>query len=203
MFPYTAAPPEQSGYVDFTEHPERIETSLEDFRPFAHVNAIQVFYNFLRWMNGAESLLLTADCAFRSPREHQDDNSHLKLCAHGRVFVLFRHLPFNSSPQHADWLCGKMMHELTTEDSNLLASQGVVAATKQPALQTAISEGVWHGEDQFEVPPNDPGFGHHLMLTFWAYGDSETEAFENLERVFLNIWSASRQIVTDMRANCA
>lgn len=198
LHPYTAADATQSGFVDFTQHPELIETVLEDFRPHAHTTAVKAFYDFLRWINGPTSHLATCDCVLRSPITHQDSNSHYGLSAHGRLFILFRHLEFNSSLQNSDWLCGMMMAELRNVDDGFPATHGVVGFTKQPALQTAISNGIWHGERRFEPGEKDPGFGYHLMLSFWGYGDTEEEAFKNLERVFRNIWTAAERISASM-----
>ena len=41
--------------------------------------------------------------------------------------------------------------------------------------------------DQFECADDDPGYGDHLMLSFFAYGDTDVEVDENLSRVFKNI----------------
>lgn len=51
-------------YVDFRREPEKIETSLEDFRPWAQFPATQRFYELIRWLNGPDSLFETNDCAF-------------------------------------------------------------------------------------------------------------------------------------------
>jgi hypothetical protein len=196
LFPYTAANASQSGYVDFHLHPDLIETSLEDFRPIAATAFAQSFFGFLRWINGSSSALLTCDCGVRPPGPHNDSNSRRLLSTHGRVFVLYRDLRVNCSSEHADWLCGRTMQELRMIDPDFSANEGVVAFTQQPVLHTEISNGVWHGAASFEAGENDPGFGKHLMLSYWAYGDTPQAAFDSAHRITQNIWSAFR-IVSD------
>src|SRR3712207_2659208 len=93
-FPYTgaASEPAQSGYVDFKQNPEMIEQSLEDFRSSAGEPATRCYVDFLRWLNGPDSQLESCDSAFRAPQPHADLNSPLKLCATGRVVLMYRHL---------------------------------------------------------------------------------------------------------------
>ena len=197
LHPYSSAESNQSGFVDFTNQPELIESSLEDFALFSNTNAVKTFYDFLRWINGQTSHLATCDSALRSPGPHKDTNSDRPLSVHGRVFIMFRDLRINTSPEHSDWLCGRMMQELAETDNNWPGSKGVVGFSIQPAIQTEISNGFWHENGEFESGINDPGLGRHLMLSFWAYGNTTEEAFENLDRVFRNIWSATKQI-TDL-----
>ncbi len=198
LFPYDAAAADQKGYIDFTENPDLIESSLEDFLPICHTPAGQTFYAMLRWINGPLSLLQTCDSALRLPQPHQDNNSPLKLCTHGRLYILYRNLQLNSSPKHADWLCSSTMHLLSGIDPAFTQKEGVVGFTKTICLQTAISRGTWN-EQGFEAATNDPGFGHHCMLSFWAYGNSEEVAFRNLERLFRNLWSALEQLSNTLR----
>ena len=72
LHPYIAIHAGQSGYVDFKREPSRIPEVLEDFKPFAGERAIQTFYEFLRWINGPDSLLETCDCAFRGVNGDQE-----------------------------------------------------------------------------------------------------------------------------------
>ncbi len=198
LHPYAAAAAGQSGYVDFMAQPDLIPHVLEDFRPFADKQAIQTFYEFLKWINSPQSQLATNDCALRAPQPHQDRHSQFKLSAHGRVFVLFRNLHLNSSPTHADWLISALMHFLATEHPDIAVHEGVVGVTQNPALQVAISNGHFHADSRFEARENDPGLGKHAMLSFWAYGDTEAHAFENLDRVFRCIWTVTTKISEDI-----
>jgi len=192
LHPYHASNLGDSGFVDFKQKPELIRSTLEDFRPFEHWPAVQTFYEFLAWINGPDSLLETNDCAFRPPGPHKNAISPLLLCAYGRVYVLFRDLRLNSSQKYSEWLCRSLMRTLHLTGSDLTEEEGVVGFTLNPSLQIPISTGTWRDDGTFETDPNDPGFGHHLMLSFWGYGSSEEQSFHNLNRVFDNIWSACR-----------
>jgi hypothetical protein len=160
---------------------------LEDFLPFAHRDAVQTFYRLLREINGSGSHLETCDCAFRPPQPHKDPNSRHALSAFGRVDVLYRALALNCSSLHTDWLCQRLMTVLSQIDPTFTEAQGVVAFTLIKALHTALSQGTWTLDGEFEWADDDPGQGNHLMLSFWAYGDTEDEVYENLGRVFQNI----------------
>ena len=134
-----------------------------------------------------DSQLETNDCAFRSPAPQQDPNSDLALSAHGRVFILYRNLLLNSSEEHSDWICPRLMKILAEINPEFTARQGVVAFTLNPALQLALSKAKPLPNGFFDVAANDPGFGKHLMLSFWGYGNDEDEVFQNLNCVFMNI----------------
>jgi len=200
LHPYTAAGPDQSGYVDFKACPELIRTVLEDIRPFGARPAVEKFYSFLEWINSPLSPLETNDCAMRPPAPNGDSNSDLALVVYGRVCLLYRNPAWNSSEAHARWLCGRLMTALKDTDPGLSAREGVVGFTSSPILQLAISKGAPRPDGSFEASADDPGIGREVMLTFWAYGNDEDHAFSNLDRVFTNIWSAcevvSKEIVT-------
>jgi hypothetical protein len=198
--PYEAGSPDQSGFVDFKTRPESIETVLEDFRPFASRSAIRTFYSFLRWINGPDSHLETNDCAFRVPSAHTDANSNLALGCHGRVYVFYRNLSLNSSSQHSDWLCGKLMQLLDGTDPEFTGQQGVVGFTLNSALQLSLWHGIRLPDGTLDTRVDDPGFGRHLMLSFWAYGNDEAEVFQNLDRLFKNIWEATKKLSNEIDA---
>lgn len=204
LHPYAGTGVEQSGYVDFKSQPERIPIVLEDFRPFAHREGIQAFYELLRKINDADSQMESADSAFRPPAPQKDPNSHRALSAYGRLYILFRNLTFNCSDNHVKWLTQELMRELTNTDPHWPASEGVVGFTLIKILQLALSEGEWLCE-QFSAADDDPGHGQHLMLSFWAYGDTEDEVYVNLGRIFRNIGVAceavSKEITKSLKAH--
>jgi hypothetical protein len=205
LHPYTGTGVEQVGYVDFKSQPELITTVLEDFRPYAHREGIQAFYELLRKINGAGSQLESADSAFRPPAPQKDANSHRTLSAYGRLYILFRKLTYNCSDNHVQWLTQKMMQELTNTDPQWAPSEAVVGFTLIKVLQLELSEGEWLSETQFSAADGDPGHGQHLMLSFWAYGDTEDGVYVNLGRVFKNIGAAcaavSNEITMSLEAN--
>jgi len=151
----------------------------------------------LRELNGSASHLETSDCAYRPPKPHGDANSPLALGAYGRVYVLFRDLRLNCIAAQAQWLCGKLMAILSETDSSLSAAQGVVGFTQVRILHTALSKGEWLAGG-FECADEDPGYGDHLMLSFFAYGNTENEVDENLSRVFKNITESCVLISQEM-----
>lgn len=196
LHPYSAGDADQSGFIDFKAQPQRIPEVLEDFRPFADRPAIQTFYAMLAWINGPQSRLESCDCLLRPPAPHRDANSSRPLCINGRLCLMFRHLPANCDSQNADWLCGRMMAELSQIDVGLPASDAVVGFSQNASLYTAISQGFFLPDGRFDSAHDDPGMGTHPMLSVWAYGDDEDAAFDMLERVYRNIWQACRHVST-------
>lgn len=95
LHPYVAANLCQNHYVDFKASPERIEATLGDFAQFADRQAVQTFYALVRQINGADSHLESSDCALGAPSAHRNPNSTLALAIHGRLVLLYTHLPYN------------------------------------------------------------------------------------------------------------
>lgn len=197
--PYADGQPDPKGFLDFVANPELIETSLEDFMPYGHTAAVRTFYDLLRWANGPESPLATCDCGTRPPSSHKDRNSHRPIRIHGRLFFLFRDLKLNCSAEHTDWLCGYAGHVLKAIDPGLPAHDAVVGFTLQPVLHITLSTGTPLPDGGLSSGPGDPGLGRHLMLTWFAYGDTEADAFTMLDRTFKNIWSALRSTADEIR----
>src|SRR5665213_615390 len=198
LHPYTGSAPGQTGHVDLKAHPELITSAMEDFVPFAHRAATQAFYQLLRELNSPASHLETSDCAYRPPRPHSDAHSPLALSAYGRLYVLFRDLRLNCVPSQAQWLCGKLMAILSETDPSLSVAQGVVGFTQVRILHTTLSTGEWLAGGQFECADDDPGYGDHLMLSSFAYGNTDDEVDESLSRVFQNITESCVLISQEM-----
>lgn len=200
LHPYIASREGDSGFVDFIKHPELIETSLEDFIPFANTKAIQTFYNFLRWANGNSSIFATSDCALRPPAPHHDNNSTLSLRIISRVVLLYRDIHLNSSEVHSNLLYNNLMEKINAVERTLSSNYAVIGFSKFPVLQTAIAPERFNAVDgTFDAVYNDPAFGHHLTLSIFVYGNTEKSVFGTLERVFCNIWSACRLISKDSK----
>jgi hypothetical protein len=51
-------------YYDFRTSPELIRSSLEDLQAWSTYPATETFYRLLEWLNGAESVFESNDCAF-------------------------------------------------------------------------------------------------------------------------------------------
>ena len=91
-------------YVDFREHPELIESTLEDFRPFERHNATRRFYAMLKWINGSTFELETNDCLLRSPQGNASlMEIPIRHQIQGRVTVLFRDYRLNTSEPMISW----------------------------------------------------------------------------------------------------
>ncbi|MCF8203517.1 MAG: hypothetical protein K9J82_00455 [Methylotenera sp.] len=195
LHPYqpNAAEASQAGFVDFKAEPYRIPEVLEDFRPYASEPAVQTFYSMLRWINGPESELESADCLFRGPEQNSSTRtSHHALQAHGRLCLMFRHLPGNCHAESFDWLLTRLGTALNFMDTELVMSEAVIGFSKSRTLFTEISNGTVRADGQFESDRDDPGHGNQVTLWFWAFGDTEAAVFANLDRIFSNIWAACR-----------
>ena len=165
--PYTSAVSDGSfRYMDLRASPELIRTTLEDFVAFGRHPAIQTFYRLVEHLNGADSALETNDCAFEPPARDPDDDR--VICA-GRVMVLFRDLPRNLLG--AEWeVYTQALHEALCElDPDF--EQGMIGTTP---VRVHFRE----------LPASD---GAQLMISFWAWGDTERACWANLARVMSNL----------------
>src|ERR1700691_4368640 len=113
MHPWTIVESQPGAqYWNFAESPELISQVLEDFKPWAHYPAIQKFYELLAWLNGADSIFETNDCAFvdkskvdtATPVVVRQAFDTDPMSVHGRLTVIFRDLKLNASRPHVDWL---------------------------------------------------------------------------------------------------
>ena len=200
LHPYAPGAPDQHGYEDFKANPAAIRTVLEDYLPFGQQRAIQTFYAFLEWINGRDSYLETNDCVLRAPVENKDPTSHHAIKILGRVVILFRNLSDNASADNARWLCHQFMQKLEAIDPDFPSTSAVLGFTLNPAIQVALSKGSWLADGKsFDAGPDDPGHALHLAATFWVFGDTEADAFQNLDRLFKNLWQASRAISEEIR----
>jgi hypothetical protein len=152
----------------------------------------------LRELNGPASHLETSDCAYQPSKPHSDAHSPVALSAYGRLYVLLRDLHLNCVPSQAQWLCGKLMAILNESDPSVSAGQGVVGFAQVRILHTTLSKGEWLAGGQFECADDDPGYSDHLMLSFFAYGNTDDEVDENLSSVFKNITESCVLISQEM-----
>ncbi len=161
-------------YRDFVKRPELISEVLEDFRPFAKFQAIQSFYNLLRWLNGADSPFETNDCGLCPPRidsqtpdiiRHIFDSDPVVL--HGRLTILYRSLAFNTLMPYVQWLTTNIHDTLRDRVPNFPAA---VFVGTWPHLFAAIDR-----------------TGDVVSLRFWAWGSDERIAMQNLGAIFGNL----------------
>jgi hypothetical protein len=159
-------------YHDFKSHPELIPKVLEDFRPYAHFQASQLFYDVVGWMNGTESCLESNDCELQGPHPNIDKQFKKTLRTRGRLMVFFRKLELNCLLGKARWL--EDCYEFYLRRVMPQFVWGVVGLTKFRTRFTELDK-----------------TGHILILSFWAYGDDEAETMENLRHTFSGLHQAS------------
>lgn len=164
-------------YYDFIQHPALIPRVLEDFRPHAHLQAVQHFYRFLEWTNGPESVLETNDCALR-PAIKNDGFINGELRIGGRVEILFRNHALNVDLGCIQWMW-RMFY--------------LYLQVNRPNFQEAVFEVAAVPTDYARLPENRCQ-GQRLRFTFNAYGDSEDEAFDRLYHVFDSLWESARRV---------
>jgi hypothetical protein len=97
-------------YQNFRENPELIAQVLEDFKPFAHYQAVHTFYDLVRWVNGDGSPFESNDCGLRPPKRDDAPPPMIPFDSpigiHGRFAFFFRDLKVNSQSDAVDWLIG-------------------------------------------------------------------------------------------------
>ncbi len=169
-----------SRYFDLTAAPEHIRTSLEDFKPWAHYPAIETFYKLLERLNHASSALESNDCAFEGPHKNENPAVRKALQCSGRVMVLFRSLARNTEENGMAWLKNELHGALSPLDPNF--QSGMVGTTIVPVRYLPLSGG------------NGEQLGTQLMISFWAWGNSEAENMQNLGRLLRNLTQALRKV---------
>ncbi len=167
-------------YVDFRSHPELIEESLEDFKPFSDRSAIRKFYNLVRLLNGSKSTLETNDAGFRGPYPNVTPQVDRKLETRGRLTIFYRDLSQNTRPEIIQGLCNSLVEKISIAEPNLRL--GCVAYSRWPHRFTALSA---------QSLPTD---GDIVVLTFWSWGNDDDETFANLDRVMQVLKNALRAV---------
>jgi hypothetical protein len=168
-------------YVDFRSEPDKIESALEDFRPWEKYPAIQRFYSLLRWLNGSESLLETNDCLLRV-EDNADPKRPFKLQASGRLMLFPSDMRLTCAPGFIEWMMSCFEHYLRE--------------IQPPAPAAAV--GIANGPCWFKSVEAE---GHELILYFWAWGDTHHSTMENLERIFERLHMAAENANEDVRVS--
>jgi hypothetical protein len=191
----TAGSPE-CRYYDLTSAPEHIRSSLEDFRPWSHYGAIEEFYLLLTALNHPKSILETNDCVFTGPETNENPGFLKSLQCTGRVMVLFRKLKRNTVKGEIEWLTNQLHLHLASLDPDF--PWGVVGTTIVPVryLALAKSNGRRKAKRRGSAGTATRGrqFGSQLMISFWAWGNSEAETMLNLGRLMKNLSQALRHM---------
>jgi len=160
-------------YYDLTAAPELIRSALEDFRPWSHYEAIEDFYLLLTALNRPNSVLESNDCAFTGPQVNENPGFRKSLQCTGRVMVLFRKLKRNTVQKEIEWLTNQLHCHLANVDPDF--RWGVIGTTIVPVRYLALAES------------NGQQLGSQLMISFWAWGNSEAETILNLGRLMKNL----------------
>jgi hypothetical protein len=181
-----AASDKTSRYYDLTASPELIRSSLEDFVPWARYAAVDAFYGLLERVNHEKSLLESNDCAFTGPHPSKSTSSQKALECSGRVMVLFRDLARNTVDGQIEALKNELHVGLAKLDPNFRS--GVVGTTIVPVRYLALTA------------TNREHLGVQLMISFWAWGNSEQETMQNLSRLLRNLVSALRKLCSPAAA---
>lgn len=155
-------------YYDLTAAPEHIRTSLEDFLPWSHYAAIEAFYRLLESLNRASSVFESNDCAFSGPEPNNHPAIAKAFQCSGRVMLLYRALDRNILPDGIERLKNQLHHALAALDSGF--EWGMIGTTLVPARYLAVDQ-----------------LGCQLMISFWAWGDTEADTMNNLKRLFANL----------------
>lgn len=167
-------------YYDFTRSPQLIRSVLEDFVPWRRYTAIETFYALLQRLNHARSAFETNDCEFTGPRDNDQREIPKPFGCSGRLMLLFRSLEQNTVESSVTALKHALHVNLAELDEAFV--WGLVGTTLVPTRYLALPES------------NGRQLGSQLMISFWAWGDSEADTMRNLDRLFINLSRALRNV---------
>jgi len=167
-------------YYDFTASPQLIRSALEDFVPWARYGAIETFYALLQWLNHARSAFETNDCEFTGPHDNDQQEIRKALGCSGRLMLLFRSLQRNTVAASVVDLRHALHSRLSELDEAF--AWGLVGTTLVPTRYLGLPES------------DGQQLGTQLMISFWAWGDSEAETMLNLNRLLTNLSRAFRDL---------
>lgn len=156
-------------YLDLRASPRLVRTSLEDFTPWSGSAAVETFYRLLEWINAPDGVFESNDCEFTGPHADPEAAFLERLECSGRLMILFRDLPLNLSLPRVQRLEGSLLRALSSLDPEF----------ERGAVGTTIMRTEYLG-----LPAVGRGrLGYQLMLSFWAWGDTEEETMANLDRL--------------------
>jgi hypothetical protein len=154
-------------YYDFKRSPELIPNVLEDFTPWANHAAVLTFYDLVRWVNSPDSALESSDCAFQGPHPETSERWEKPVVVSGRLMIIYRDLPLNTVRANLEMLSAAVLHYLAEIDPDFTVQQASVGTSVVQTIYTRLNRA-----------------GYRLQLSFWAWGDTDDEAFQNLDRLF-------------------
>jgi hypothetical protein len=169
-------------YYDFTASPQLIRRALEDFLPWGRYRAIETFYALLERLNHARSAFETNDCEFTGPQRNDQPEIPKAFGCSGRLMLFFRALEQNTVEASISSLKYCLHSNLAELDQDFV--WGLVGTTLVPTCYLALPES------------NGQQLGQQLMISFWAWGDTEADTMLNLGRLFSNLSRALRTVAS-------
>lgn len=160
-------------YYDLTREPGQIRTALEDYVPWNGYPAVEKFYALIAAINQADFALESNDCEFTGPDQNETAGMPKRLMCSGRVMVFFRRLEQNIHP--AKILALRQRLHIALEEGDRDFRWGIVGTTVVPVRYLSVRGGA---------------VGTQLMISYWAWGDTEAENMDNLGRLFTNLSAA-------------
>lgn len=167
-------------YYDLTAAPGHIRADLEDLRPWSRYASIEALYGLLERVNAAGCRLESNDCEFTGPAANDTAAIPKRLRCSGRVMVLFRHLERNIPVAGIEGLKDQLHHALFARDPDF--RWGVIGTTIVPVRYLALDVSA------------GGALGTQLMISYWAWGDSEAETMLNLGRLIGNLAAALGEV---------
>ena len=179
--PWTSAEADPTcRYYDFKAEKGRIRDALEDFVPWNRYAAIDDFYSLIEWLNGADCIFESNDCEFTG--SHSNDAPAFKKsrqCS-GRLMVLYRALDRNLNPRAIGTLKNDLHVRLQAHDRSF--QWGMLGTTVVPVRYHTIDAST------------EAQLGQQLMISFWAWGDTDAELMKNFRRVIRNLSAAFHSV---------
>lgn len=172
-------------YYDFRTQPELIRSSLEDLQQWNAYPAAESFYRLIAWLNGNDSCFESNDCAMSGTTTTIGSQLPKSLQCSGRLMILYRDLAVNTSRKQMRWLADTTARALSEADP--LFEGGAIAATIVTTRFTALPG------------PTERQRGQQLMLSFWAWGETEAEMMSHLDRIFQNLTGALQRVSDEIR----
>lgn len=101
----------------------------------------------------------------------------------GRLLILYRREDFNVRRKNLEMLNEAVQHYLSQIDQDLSPHEAWIGTTIVSTTYVRLNQ-----------------FGYRFMVSFWAWGDSEDEAFDNLERLFRALRECLTRVSEDLKA---
>jgi hypothetical protein len=137
-----------------------------------------VLYALLERVNHVSSPLESNDCSFAPPGENRTAQVSAAVECSGRIMLLFGDLAQNTRKARVAWLKTAFHYQLSHLDPKF--SLGTIGTTLLPVRYLTL--------------PEPEQLGEQLMLSFWAFGETEPLAMRNLARLLRNLTQAVRGV---------